>query len=265
MKGGGKMKFKAGLAMFVACALVAGGAFAGEVSLQGLFDREVISEDASLVRLSYQDQEPEQKKDKGPGDWGGFGGPMLTYFTMDLSALDPMTDDRGVDEFNDQFILIGGLGGVIYKDFRFGGFGFGNEQDTSGRVLGERRSAEMSFGGGGLFFELNHAFNPNFGLLAGAMVGAGTIDLEASGDDLGLDEKWDADGNFFMWYPYAGFWVAPTSWMWVQIDGGALLFDMDTGGSEFENDLNVDMVDDNLAGGMQVCLKLNFGYNPAVK
>lgn len=203
--------------------------------------------------------------------FGGYGGPMIYYMNLDLSPLDPMTEDLHMDSFEEDMLLIGGFGGMIYKDFRLGGFGFGNSQDTSGRDdLGNRHSAELSYGGGGIFMEYNHTLSPNFGLAGGAMLGAGRMSLEASGTDaVNGDWDWDADESFFMGNPYLAFWVAPTKWMWIQLDAGYLFFEMDTSGSKFENDsINTvsgdpyEMVDDDLGGGFQAALKINFGYNP---
>jgi len=243
--------------------MLAVGASAGEVTLTGMFDEPVVSGSAEIGVPLGDDGE------KGPGHWGGFGGPMVHYVQLDLSATEPMTEDRGLSGFNDELYLIGGLGGLIYKDFRFGGFGFGNSWEESGRdALGNRLSAEMSFGGGGVFFEYNTTLNRWAGFLAGSYLGAGGFDFEASGPDmdlLGVDDDWSADGSVFMAYPYLGLWLAPTEWMWVQLDAGYLYFQLDTGGSEFENDFDIEMIDDDLMGGFQAGAKLLFGYNPAIK
>ena len=269
--------------VFVAALLVAAPAWADGISVRGLLDPVIVDESRPLIDLTlniHGDETLAYGKEKATSarkrvdelsqDWGGFGGPLLMYFQLDREALDPMTRDRGVDRFESDMLLIGGLGGLIYQDFRFGGFGFGNSQDTADRTDdGFRRSADMSMGGGGIFMELNRTVTPNFGLAAGVMLGAGNIRFKASGDDLSLTPgeigKWKADGSFFMSYPYLGFWLAPVNWMWVQLDAGYLFFDLDTSNSKWKNDHGVKMVDGDLGGGFMAGLKLNFGYNPNAK
>lgn len=240
----------------------------------GLFAQEgIFSSEKDLLCFSVEQSsiKPVEKEltssEKSPTvikpKWGGFGGPMGLYFQFDLSPLKPLTEERGIDEFDDQLFLIGGMGGAIYKDFRFGGFGFGGEQLTEDRVDNETRKARVSLGGGGVFVEYNHSFTKKFGLLAGTMLGAGEIELEAKGPDMGTEEKWSADGGIFLAYPYLGLWLAPTDWFWIQLNGGYLYFELDTSRSEFWNDeLDRDMVDGDLKGGFQAGLQLLFGYNP---
>lgn len=260
-----KLVSKTVIALFVLGFFATGIAKADGVRIRGLFDRDLVSDASSEVKVDLDEKKDEPKKDRlKKGEWGGFGGAMIQYLRLDLSPLDPMTDDRGVETFEEEMLLIGGLGGVIHNNFRFGGFGFANDQESDDRVLGLRRGADMSISGGGLLFEYNNMLDPQYGVVAGAMIGVGSIDLEASGADLGTDGKWDGDTDFFMAYPYLGVWYAPLSWMWIQLDAGYLYFNMDTSTSEFENDLNVDMTDGDLSGGFQAGLRVVFGYDPAM-
>ena len=258
------------MVLALAALLMPGAARAAGVDLGHAFDRVVVnSSDRSLISVKFEEpaekqETPKEKKHanldlKG---WGGFGGPMVQWLNFDLQVLDPMTDKRGLDSFDNDMILVGGLGGGIKNNFRFGGWGAGNGQDVADRVAGHRRSAKMTMGGGGFFLEYNPALSSSVGLALGAMLGAGGIQLEASGPDLGPKGEWDADGAFAMAYPYAGLWVAPVKWMWVELDAGYLYFKMDTSGSGFDNDLGKDMVEDDITGGFQAALKVNFGYNP---
>jgi hypothetical protein len=249
--------------------LLSGGAAASDVRLAGILDPVVVDANASFISLNLDEpEEPAASGEKAEkkGEWGGFGAPMIHYLTLDMGPLDPMTDDRGIDRFDQGMILVGGIGGLINKNFRFGGFGFGGDQDVADRdAAGERISAEMSISGGGLFFEFNNTLSPDYGVLMGTYLGAGNIELEASGPDLSLipeREDWDGDASVFMAYPYLGFWAAPTDWMWVQLDAGYLYFDFEVSGSEAENDMGVEMIDDGMTGGFMAGLKINFGHNP---
>jgi len=229
-------------------------------------DRVMTGGKDSFISITFDEPEPaaakEEEEDKGSGSWGGFGGAMIQYLPLDLSPLDPMTEDRRIDVFRSDLLLIGGQGGLIYQNFRFGGFGFGNSWDTADDVAGKRRSADMTMGGGGVFLELNNNLSSNAGLAIGTLLGAGSISLKASGNDLGGNGKWSANRSFFMAYPYVGFWLAPTQWMWLQANAGYMYFNMDTGGDEFENKLGVEMVDGDIIGGFAANLTLNFGWNP---
>lgn len=196
-------------------------------------------------------------------EWGGYGGPMFNYLNIDLSSLHPMDKDRGIGDINGNMILYGGLGGWIYKDFRFGGFGFGGSSDSRGTVSGAKRSAEFSIGGGGVFGEYNYTVNRYLGLLVGGMVGAGGIGLDAEGADLGPTGKWSGSGAFFLGYPYGGVWLSPVKWMWVQLNAGYLFCNTDTSGTGFTNkNTGVHMTHGDIDGGFMAGVQFLFGRNP---
>ena len=50
-------------------------------------------------------EEPNRVKIDG---FGGYGGPMVSYLWMDMSPLEPMTKDRGLDEFVGGMFFVGG-------------------------------------------------------------------------------------------------------------------------------------------------------------
>lgn len=201
--------------------------------------------------------EPKRVKIEG---LGGYGGPMVSYLWMDMSPLEPMTKDRGLDDFGGGMFLVGGSGGVIKDNFFIGGFGFGGSQQVSGKIDGGfgHGDAEIGMGGGGLIIEANSG-KGQAGVVLGAMLGAGGIWLEADGDDLGPDGEWDATSGVGIVYPYLGFWFAPTDWMFVQIDAGYMFFELDATGGSYWSDSHMDMVDGQLYGGPQANLKINFG------
>ena len=264
------MKRMVCLAMALMMGLLVAAAAARAAEVGGRLDRALLvgggdKKSAVSIRLSGPEEKKEKKEkdeNKAPSAWGGGGGPMLMYLTLDLSAFDPMTKDRGIDNFDNGLYLIGGKGGLIYQDFRFGGFGFGNSWEKSHPVAGKFANAEMSLGGGGLYLEFNHPFTSNLGAGIGAMLGAGSMNLSAKGKDLGPDGKWHANQSFFIAYPYVCLWGAPVPFMWLQLDAGYLIFDMDTSGSKFKNDLKVKMVDGDINGGFQLALEIDFGYLP---
>jgi len=206
--------------------------------------------------------EPAKKKARNP-NLGGFGGPFAGYLWIDLSPLDKLTEDRDIDDFDDYLVTVGGLGGVIYKDFRMGGFGFGGIKNfVEDEVNGEDLSAEITIGGGGLLLEYNHALNNNFGILAGAMLGAIGVNLAAHGADLGGDEGWSETKGTYLAEPYAGVWFAPVKYFWIQLTGGYLYFNLDEDEFEYHD---VDVLDGDLQGGWQASINFLFGSNPNIK
>jgi len=192
---------------------------------------------------------------------GAFGAADVNYLPIDMDVFDPMTDDRDIDNFGPLY-TIGGRGGVIYKNLRFGGFGFGVSQMTEDEVAGDDRKAVLDMGGGGIFMELDTTGSRKAGLFIGSDIGAGSIALHAKGADLGPEGKFDADRAVFFAYPYLGFWLAPTDWMWLRVHGGYNYFHITTTDDDFENDLNNNMVDGSIRGNYQVGLNLCFGYIP---
>jgi hypothetical protein len=220
------------------------------------------------IRLWKDDEFPGSETGAG---WGGWGGPMVGFVNLDLSALDPMTDDRGISSFDENLVTVGGLGGMAYSDpdkqgwWRFGGMGFGVDLSESKRVAGQNRYAEMSLSGGGVFLEYHHPLGSRVDAAIGAMVGAGTLELRAEGDDLGIvsitgDDDWSATESFFMGYPYAGLSCKVLDWMRVEATAGYLLMEADLSGTDYIiDDSGMEMTDGDIMGGPQYALRVVFG------
>lgn len=212
----------------------------------------------------------DEEDEEGPrARWGGWGGPLVSYLTLDLSALEPMTDDRWVDDFSENMVLAGGIGAVAYSPpnseawWLFGGMGFGGGQSESVRVVSQTRKAKIDLAGGGLFAEYHYPAITRLDLALGALVGGGSITLEAEGDDLGLidDDDWKETQSFALAYPYAGVSVEVFKWMRVEGTAGYLFMEADLGGADFViDDSDMDMTDGNVTGGPQYMLRLVFGF-----
>jgi len=220
------------------------------------------------IRLWKDDEFPGSETGAG---WGGWGGPMVGFVNLDLSALDPMTDERGISSFNENLVTVGGLGGMVYSApdedgwWRFGGMGFAVNQSESNRVAAQNRKAEMNLNGGGVFLECHYPMGSRVDAAFGAMVGAGVLELKAEGDDLGIisitgDNDWSATESFFMGYPYAGLSYKVLDWMRVEATAGYLLMEADLSGTDYIiDDSGMKMTDGDILGGPQYALRLVFG------
>ncbi len=209
--------------------------------------------------------EPEPSMPKTGGNWGGFGGPMVAYLDVDLSCFDPVSEYPGTEGLKDGMALVGGFGGAVYKNFKFGGFGFGGNTAVSGAGLNSNREVLLTIGGGGVFLEYDYPVSGRLGVLAGAWLGAGRLSLNVKGlDSPPIDSrvaKWTANGPFFMAEPYLGGRFNFTDWFWLQLDLGYLYLDLDS--SDFTNyGLGMDMADDDVNGAFQATLKIVYGFDP---
>lgn len=220
---------------------------------------------------------PEEKKEREPGKpilYGGWGGPVATYLVLDLSALDPMTRDRGLPGFDEQMVMAGGMGGVTYYPpgengfWYFGAMGFGVNQSESDLVSGPDRNAKLSLAGGGLFAEYHFAAGSRLDLILGAMLGAGSLTLSARGDDLLMvsTDKWSANQSFALGYPYAGVGYQALPWMRLEATAGYLLMNAGLDGANFRApDSHLRMTDGAVTGGPQYMIRIIFGWRPAKK
>jgi len=227
-------------------------------------------EEKPAVDIRLYDREPDERPPGLPTRFGGGGGPLVSYLSLDLSGLDPMTHDRGLDRFDSNMLLIGGLGGFSYHPpdspgwWFIGGMGFGVEQSVSDRIEGDHRRAKLTLGGGGVFCEYHHPVTSRLDLALGAMMGAGSITLTAKGDDLGIDSgDWSASETFFIGYPYAGLGYQPLPWLRLELAAGWMFMTAGLKGSDFVvKDSNLKMTDSGIDGGFQLMVKAVFGLRP---
>jgi len=220
------------------------------------------------IRMGDEDELGEERGRAVNGGWGGWGGPMIGMITLDMSALDPMTEDRGLSGFDNNMMVIGGLGSFTYSDpespgwWRFGGMGFGASQEEDENVGGDDREAEFSLGGGGVFVEYHHPLGARLDGALGGMMGAVSMNLHATGDDLGLlgDKDFRKVQTFFMGYPYGGLSFRIVDWMRMEAVAGYLFMDTDLSGRDYQiGDSGLDMTEGDVKGGPQYMLRLQFG------
>ena len=226
------------------------------------------------IRLD-QDQDQEARREAAakpePPAWlkgktvGGWGGPAINYLQWDLGIFDPLTHDRRLNRFNDAMFPVGGFGVGRLGNLRIGGMGFGAGQGQDKVVSGEKRAADLSIGFGGLVVEYFIEPHPKLGLLAGTMLGGGSIGLSAKGDDI-AEGKWSEDESFLAAYPYLGVSLKVLSFLRLEAVYGWSFFDFNPSADGFLLDRpNADAVDGTLAGGGSAQVRLAFGYETKLK
>lgn len=266
-------------AMMLTAALAflwAGEGRAQSVRLAPLFDYDLVGQPSSSPPGGFSLERETEKK--GTGGW--FASPLMMYVAIDLTPLDPMTADRDLESFGPGFMLYGLMAGGIRKHWRFGGMFLTGYQRDTGMFNNNLHTAAIAFDGFGAFVEYNREHLSERdrkyptripylreGWQVGCMVGGGELNLRATGGDLGyLEEgRWSVSESIVVINPYAGIWLSPYDWIWVQLDLGYAMTGLDTEGAEYETNSGLRMADDNLSGGLQIGLKLIFGENQNIK
>lgn len=264
------------LCFFVLFTVLNRRAHATDVSLGRFIDPALVGvneDEKPLTRWFNRYFNPEPEEDR-PSEVGWFVGPMLMLLNYDVDMFAPMTTDRGLGAFEDETFVWGIKGGFIRRSWRIGGMFLEGGMERRDRVNGQKRSAQIDFYGGGLFFEYNREYRSREelkypvripflreGYLVGCMVGMGRISLDAKGQDLGPESLWEVKEALLVAYPYAGIWASPYDWLWMQIDLGYLYFNLDTDDSKYVN-AGTRMVSKDFTGGVQLGVKITFGDNP---
>jgi len=279
MKTGMEMKIRAlKILAFCVMAALAAPAFAQE-SEPGYESSEEFENSKEEFGQEQEKEKPavsfrlwgeELRSELAARNWGGWGGPLVAYLNLDLGALDPMTDDRGVPRFEENLFMVGGLGGAAYRPpdqkgwWYFGGMGFGMNQDESDKVAGQDRRAEMSLGGGGVFLEYHYPFGARVEGALGCLLGAGSLTLKAEGDDIGPvdDDEWSENESFALYYPYGGVSVGVTKWMKLEAMAGYMFMQADLSGADYMADTGLDLTDGDVLGGPQYMVRIIFGFGP---
>ncbi|MBU2494422.1 MAG: hypothetical protein KJ571_17500 [Bacteroidetes bacterium] len=110
------------------------------------------------------------------------GGVNSLYLFPDMSEINKQISNFGVGEFSENGNFTFGGSGFVYikilDDVRIGGIGFGGSTKNEAVVNGFNREAKYSLGGGAFTIEYSIPMVRKIALSVGAMIGAGSIDLE---------------------------------------------------------------------------------------
>lgn len=203
---------------------------------------------------------------------GWFVGPMIWKLYLDLSTLDPMTVDRGLDGFQDDPFVIGIMGGLIRNNWRFGGLFVTGAQAHYKVIDNVTAGARISLDAFGVFVDYEREYKSarakkyysripylRYGWLVGGIAAHGQLGLEGEGKDTG---NWSESTTLNIFNPYLGLWVSPFDWLWAQVELGYIFIMMED--MQFESN-GVPLTDGPIGGGPQLGFKLVFGSNPNFK
>ncbi len=167
-------------------------------------------------------QDDEYLFEKGPRDFGGFGGPMYR-----------------VTQVAGETMSIGGGGGafIINRRFAIGGMGVGGTSRVDAIIEGNPVRGEVDFGYGGLTLEVITRPSKLVHATYGLLIGGGGVSVWP--DDLRPRNSSDIGEAFGVAEPQMGIEVNVVRWMRIGVTGGYRF----TFGAEVP-----ELVDDNLNG-----------------
>jgi len=114
--------------------------------------------------------------------FGGGIGYVPAWYIPNVDPINTQLNQIGMPELSTSGFYSSGIAGFLYigfvKDFRIGGMGFGGSLSTSQTINNINREVVYSLSGGGVTLEYTLPFIKNIGVSVGAIVGAGSMDLE---------------------------------------------------------------------------------------
>ena len=114
--------------------------------------------------------------------FGGGIGYVPAYYIPNLDPINSQLNQIGMPELTTGGFYSSGIAGFLYvgfvKDLRIGGMGFGGSLSTSQNVDNLNKEVVYSLSGGGVTLEYTLPFIKNFGVSAGVIIGAGSMELD---------------------------------------------------------------------------------------
>jgi len=114
--------------------------------------------------------------------FGGGIGYVPAWYIPNVGPINTELSQIGMPELSTGGFYSSGVAGFLYlgfvKDLRIGGMGFGGSLSTSQTVDNVNREVVYSLSGGGVTIEYTLPFIKNVGVSVGAVVGAGSMELD---------------------------------------------------------------------------------------
>jgi len=114
--------------------------------------------------------------------FGGGIGYVPAWYIPNLDPINVQLNQIGMPELNTGGFYSSGIAGFLYvgfvKDFRIGGMGFGGSLSTSQNINNINKEVVYNLSGGGVTLEYTLPYIKNFGVSVGAIVGAGSMELD---------------------------------------------------------------------------------------
>lgn len=114
--------------------------------------------------------------------FGGGIGYVPAWYIPNVDPVNTQLKLVGMPELSTSGFYSSGIAGFLYigfvKNFRVGGMGFGGSLSSSQTIDNVNREIVYSLSGGGVTLEYTLPFIKNVGVSVGAIIGAGSMDLE---------------------------------------------------------------------------------------
>jgi len=114
--------------------------------------------------------------------FGGGIGYVPAWYIPNVDPINTQLNQIGMPELSSSGFYSSGIAGFLYlgfvKNLRIGGMGFGGSISTSQSIANVNKEVVYSLSGGGVTIEYTLPFVKNFGISVGAVIGAGSLELD---------------------------------------------------------------------------------------
>ncbi len=132
--------------------------------------------------------------------FGGGIGYVPAWYIPNVDPVNTQLKLVGMPELSTSGFYSSGIAGFLYigfvKNLRVGGMGFGGSLSSSQTIDNVNREVVYSLSGGGLTLEYTLPFIKNVGVSVGAIIGAGSMDLELYQNAGDFSWGWDVGRTF---------------------------------------------------------------------
>jgi len=129
--------------------------------------------------------------------FGGGIGYVPAWYIPNVDPVNTQLKLVGMPQLSTSGFYSSGVAGFLYigfvKNFRVGGMGFGGSLSSSQTIDNVNREVVYSLSGGGVTLEYTLPFIKNVGVSVGAIIGAGSLDLELyrNSGDFSWEGMWE--------------------------------------------------------------------------